>query len=43
MKAITLGGTAGIGKSIADNLENICTQVQRFDKRFRHQVNKKYK
>lgn len=29
MKAIVLGGTAGIGKSIADNLENICTQVQR--------------
>ena len=27
MKAIVLGGTAGIGKSIADNLEKICDNV----------------
>ena len=27
MKAIVLGGTAGIGKSIADNLEKICDDV----------------
>ena len=27
MKAIVLGSTAGIGKSIADNLEKICDNV----------------
>ena len=29
MKAIILGATSGIGKSIADNLENSCDQIIR--------------